>query len=453
MLHIGITFTTLKGAEMEEKERGTATTIEVLRKSELADDPITLQLSGFEPGQSVTIKAEMKDDDGMIWSSRTIFEANEEGEVDLSKQSPISGSYTKADPSGFLWSMSPQSDAKILSNYKKDTVDPDSITVSAEVDGDTVASQEFERLYLLSGVEKEAVKEEGLVGMFIKPAASEPRPGILVLGGSDGRMRKDFAAILASRGYPALALGYFSLEGLPQELIEIPLEYFEKAIGWMEAREEVSSGHLGVVGKSKGGELALLVGATFKEIKAVVSYVGSGVVFQGIHEDPRNHKVQSSWSWQGEPVPFLPFKQSLSALFKIIWVKSFKRPFITRPLYESALKEKDAVEKAIIKVENTNGPLLLISGEHDQIWPSSPLSQMAIDRLASHNHPHPYRHLSYKDAGHGMGLPYRPTMVNQLYEPPSMILPFGGSPEENARACEDAWNHVLEFFEESFKAK
>jgi len=438
---------------MEEKKKRGAFAIEVMRKSELADEPITLRLSGFEPGQLVSVKAGMKDDAGVVWSSRAAFKADEKGEVNLAEQSPISGSYTKVDPAGFLWSMSPESDAKILSTFKKDTVDPDSIAVSAEVDGDIVASQELERLYLLSGVEKTPVKEDGLVGMFFKPAADEPRPGILVLGGSDGRMRKDFAALLASRGYAALALGYFSLEGLPQELIEIPLEYFEKAIDWMGAREEVSGGHLGVIGKSKGGELALLVGATFKQIKAVVSYVGSGVVFQGIHEDPRNHKVQSSWSWQGEPVPFLPFKQSLSALLKIIWVKSFKRPFVTRPLYESALKDKDAVEKAAIKVENTNGPLLLVSGEHDQVWPSSRLSQMAVERLASHKHPFPYQHLSYNDAGHGLGLPYRPTMVNQLYEPPSMILPFGGSPEENARACEDAWSHVLEFFEESLEAK
>jgi dienelactone hydrolase len=438
---------------MEEEKRKADYTIEVLRKSQLADEPITLRLSGFEPGQAVTVKAEMKDDAGVVWSSKAAFKAADESKVDLAEQSPISGSYTKADPSGFLWSMSPISDAKILSNYKKDTVEPDSITVSAVVSGDIVASQEFERLYLLSGVEKEPVTEEGLVGMFFKPASDEPRPGILVLGGSDGRMRKDFAAILASRGYAALALGYFSLEGLPQELIEIPLEYFEKAISWMEAREEVSSEHLGVIGKSKGGELALLLGATFKQIKAVASYVWSGVVFQGIHEDPRNHKVQSSWSWQGQPVPFLPFKQSLSALLKIIWVKSFKRPFVTRPLYESVMKDKDAVEKAAIKVENTNGPMLLISGEHDQVWPSSRLSQMAVERLVSHKHPFPYQHLSYNDAGHGLGLPYRPTMVNQLYEPPSMILPFGGSPEENARACEDAWSHVLEFLEESFKEK
>ena len=424
--------------------------IDVLRQSDLADEPITLRLSGFEPGKIVNVKAELKDDAGVIWSSRAAFEVDADGIVDLAEQGPVSGTYDKPDRSGFLWSMSPESDAKILSNYKKDTVEPDPIAVTVELDGDIVASHEFERAYLLPGVEGEPVLEEGRGGMYFKPSAGEPRPGIIVLGGSDGRMRKDFAALLASRGYAALALGYFSLEGLPKELIEIPLEYFEKAIGWMEKRQEVSGGQLGVLGKSKGGELALLVGATFKEIKAVVSYVGSGVVFQGIHEDPRDRKVQSSWSWQGQPVPFLPFKQGLSSLFKIIWVKSLKRPFVTRPMYEAAMKDVDDLEKAAIKVENTNGPLLLVSGEHDQVWPSSRLSQIAVERLASHNHPFPYKHLSYNDAGHGLGLPYRPTMVNQLFEPPSMILPFGGSPEENARACEDAWKHVLDFLEESF---
>jgi hypothetical protein len=49
---------------------------------------------------------------------------------------------------------------------------------------------------------------------------------VILLGGSDGGVMEGSAAVLASRGYAALALAYFGAPPLPPELIEVPLEYF-----------------------------------------------------------------------------------------------------------------------------------------------------------------------------------------------------------------------------------
>ena len=48
------------------------------------------------------------------------------------------------------------------------------------------------------------------------------------------------------------------------------------------------------------------------------------------------------------------------------------------------LKEADlngAVERAAIPVERTNGPILLVSGQDDQMWPSAQMGQLVIERL------------------------------------------------------------------------
>ena len=62
-----------------------------------------------------------------------------------------------------------------------------------------------------------------------------------------------------------------------------------------------------------------------------------------------------------KPLPFVPFT---SKMLPSLLVGDFRRAS------EIALMDTETVEKAIIKVEDINGPILLISGEKDQVWPS-----------------------------------------------------------------------------------
>ena len=48
------------------------------------------------------------------------------------------------------------------------------------------------------------------------------------------------------------ALAYFNQEGLPDKLSNIPLEYFEKAIGYLQSLDEVEKDRIGVLGASRG---------------------------------------------------------------------------------------------------------------------------------------------------------------------------------------------------------
>ena len=86
--------------------------------------------------------------------------------------------------------------------------------------------------------------------------------------------------------------------------------------------------------------------------------------------------------------------------------------------------------------------------------PSTEFSEMVINRLAEHNHPYPYKHLSYPRAGHMIcfpyAIPYMPTMFRHEPHPVTgMIISCGGNSKDNAAAVSDSWTQLLSFLENS----
>jgi fermentation-respiration switch protein FrsA (DUF1100 family) len=180
------------------------------------------------------------------------------------------------------------------------TPDPLVVALTAVATGPAIPEARVERRLLAPSVTHETVQDDGLAGCFFRPPGVGPFPAVLILGGSGGGLRftREQAAQLASHGYATLALAYFNYEHLPPSLHAIPLEYFETALHWLQRRPEVRTDRLAVLGVSRGGELALLLGATFPALTAVVGYVPSGVVHAsiGVVGEP-------SWTYRGEPVP------------------------------------------------------------------------------------------------------------------------------------------------------
>jgi dienelactone hydrolase len=103
----------------------------------------------------------------------------------------------------------------------------------------------------------------------------------VLLGGSEGGLPNGYAAgLLASHGYSVLALAYFDEPGLPPELQRIPLEYFQRAISWLAKQPDVDPTRITLIGSSRGGEAALLIGATYPQlVRAVAAYVPSDRVY------------------------------------------------------------------------------------------------------------------------------------------------------------------------------
>jgi uncharacterized protein len=281
------------------------------------------------------------------------------------------------------------------------------------------------------------VRENGLVANFYRPSRSGTHPGIIVIGGAGGGLGSTSAvgSLLAERGYAALALAYFGLEHLPTRLQEIPLEYFKRAIEWMCAQPSVEPTKIGLVGTSKGGEAALMVGATYGEIHAVVAYSPSHVVFQGIDEAWSDASAsKSSWTLDGKPVPFVPFRMDNDCIEQYGFYLG---------LYLGSLQDQQAVGRAVIPVERINGPILLVSGTDDAIWPSSMMCEQVVERLREREFAFSFQHFSYDGAGHLLAGPSRLAPARPIG---AGDMAIGGTESTNAAARDDAWAKVCTFF-------
>jgi len=299
-------------------------------------------------------------------------------------------------------------------------------------------------------IARQPVEREDLVGTLFYPTTPGPHPTVLVFGGFGGGIREGAAEALALGGVAALALAYLGTGSLPRDLVEIPLEYFAEAISWLKAQPAVDADRIAVMGNSKGGELALLLGATYPEdVKAVVGYVPSAVVWQGTPSDQWSYSLdpKSSWSLGGEPLPFVRLASPLLSEMPQMTEFFFGEPMaIGHIFFERALEDEAAVAAASIAVEKINGPVMVISGTDDQLWPSTRFSEMVIERLEAHDHPFTYEHLRYEGAGHMILMP------NSEPETPQMQrFEVGGSKEANEFANNDSWQKVLGFLEKSLR--
>ncbi len=287
-----------------------------------------------------------------------------------------------------------------------------------------------------------AVTDNGIAANLYLPKVSGKHPAVIVIGGSEGgiRLADRWGEPLAARGYAVLSLAYFGIGMLPAQLEEIPLEYFKKAIDFVRAHPAVDSKRIAFIGNSKGGEAALLIAATYPEIKAVVAGVPSNVVWQSINFKERT--VKSSWTLGDKPIQFVPYDTT--------------PPFTSMSaMYLKSLENKAAVMRATIPVEKIKGAVLLVSGNDDKVWVSRLMSDLVIERLKKNNFRFKYEHLSYDNAGHAVLGP--PSIVaavtNNNPSASTQIdkLDFGGTKEANDFARADSWEKTLNFLDRNFK--
>jgi len=388
---------------------------EITPDTVLLDERFQITLDGMTPGQDVTIRM---DGNRGVWQSSATFRSDDRGRMDV------------ADPMRFIWSAK---STRPPAGVPGQGAQP--LTFTVEADGRVIATQTILRRALAETVRMAPVREHGLVGMAYYPPGAGPHPAMIVLPGSLGGIPgpAGFPGGLASRGYVVLALAYFNAEGLPPLLQNIPLEYFATAVEWLKSQPSVDAIRIGVLGTSRGGELALLLGATYPSaFRVVVANVPSNVVWPGLSDDSET----PAWTLKGKPLPSVPSHFTVA-----------DRALSGR---ERFLKRLQNAARAEIAVERIDAPVLMFSGKDDQLWPSDIFAARVVERLKAHHFKHPVEHYSYENAGHQIARPFVPTTgvrevnIHPVSKRPNMA---GGTPEGQARANEDSWEKLLAFLD------
>ncbi|MCO5401147.1 acyl-CoA thioester hydrolase/BAAT C-terminal domain-containing protein [Ralstonia soli] len=439
--------------------------LSVTPADDLIDVSRQIVVTGLAPGAQVGIVAQTNragnKNAGVLWHARAAFVADAQGTVDLTRDAPVSGDgisdYSGVSAMGLVWSQRPE-DGKareVFPPLSAAGFEPLTTTLTATANGESVHASFVQRL-AAPGVTRHEVRDEGLVGTLYLPdpyAHPGPRPAVLILNGSGGGINEPRAALYASHGYAAFALAYFKAPGLSDYISNTPLEYFERALAWLRKRVEPLHDFVAVSGQSRGGELALLLGATFPEaVSAVIGYVPGAVVHSGQNAaDPAVGREGPTWLYRGQPLPHL-WEGNRTAS----WAPFDEGPAPHRHerAIRTALQDPDAVARARIRIERARGPVLLLSATDDGSWPSGDYSRMVTAKLAEVRHPYPVEHFDYEGAGHAIVFPYVPTTQLVYAHPVSgRISTGGGEPRANARADAQSWAAVRRFLASAVAAR
>ena len=313
-------------------------------------------------------------------------------------------------------------------------------------------------------MKKVNVHENGLIGTLYDPEASEKKPGLILLSGSDGgtpganAIPETFIEALSNNGFIVLGLAYFGVDGLPENLENIPLEYFEKALYWLRDNPNVRSNSVGIIGQSRGAELALLLGSTFpNQIHSIVASAPCSMVCGGFP-----HPNRPAWIYQNKPI--IPYLSGLSSddrnLTEIedlrisceghripYHVNTQDDPYIIADLF-AARNAKSGANLAAIPVEKIKCPVLLLSGDQDDIWPANTYCESIMNRIEKHKSHFMITHIKYPNAGHGIIASYQ----DSIFHPKGHFwCRLGGTAQGNTLANKNSWIAIPEFLQETLR--
>jgi dienelactone hydrolase len=216
------------------------------------------------------------------------------------------------------------------------------------------------------------IQTDQVSGVLYQPTGQPSKGALVVLGGSGGRLNAVFPAMLADQGFVVLSLAYFNAPGLPATLDQVPVETVSRALDYLSQLPAVDeSAGFGVLGVSRGSELAMLAGIHDQRIQALAGILPSSVAWHG-------QTGPVAWTVEGVGVATLGFARQAA------------QPYHQRAT--QALSTEQA-KQAQFAIEHINGSVLLASAAEDHIWPSTRMARELISRASRHGSADRVKHL------------------------------------------------------------
>ncbi len=358
------------------------------------------------PDRALEFVLHLRDANGVAWTSRVVAATDARGEAKLAEPRRLfSSALPSVGTAPFAWPRDLQ---------------PATGRLELVENGRVVAQQPLVRRQIGANVMRQRIATSRVYGESFIPRNGTSLPAVVVLGGSEGGYPIDIPAMLASHRIAALSSAYFGEPGLPQDLVEVPIERVRDAVHYLAALSRVNPRRIAVLGVSRGGELAFVAAAHFPEIRAAAGIVPSPIVEAGLRfgKSPVN---ESAWTLQGKPLPFASYAQIME------FIRSGNAA---------------SVPNAVIDFQRINGPVAIIAGADDRLGLSGLLFRRTLNLL----------HLragdlfeDYRGAGHLIEIPYTPTANRETLKTPYGMLQFGGNPDAYAAADAQSWPLLVHF--------
>ncbi|XP_024154748.1 acyl-coenzyme A thioesterase 1 [Oryzias melastigma] len=390
----------------------------------LYDEPIQVKVSHLRSRQVVTIKASSTDEKGVLFSSSATYRADGNGDIDLVRDASLSGSYVGVEPMGLLRTLKPNTLNTLF--IKEKALEPHMVKFSVHDEEDQILAEAInERLLMADGVSRVSVKEGSFHGVLFTPPGEGPFPAVLDLCTFMSEKR---ASLLASKGFVVLAVPVFFEK--PDVSGKMHLDHFEEAVTFLKQVPQVGSRGVGVISRSKGGDIALSLAAFVPGIEAVVWINGC------------NANVGIPLFYKKQPI-LSPIMFDFS---KVIPTDSGAN--IIKYAVENPLDEKN--KGSLVPIERAAGRFLFVASEDDLNWDSTAYVEAMVERLKRHGRSN-FETVFYPAAGHLLEPPYGPFCPSALHGMLNFPVMWGGEPRTHAEVEVKLWKKIQEFLKTHLK--
>ena len=263
-------------------------------------------------------------------------------------------------------------------------------------------------------------ERDGFCGAWYPNTQKTERAVILMLGdSSEDRMAVSGAKWLHRQNCHALAMSPAKKDYGHHDY---PLERFGKAIEFLGSQ---GCGKIGIVGASTTGMLALVASSYYPEISLTVAVSPSDFIMEGFYQDGRDGMRErpgdneSSVSWQGCPLPYLPYAYRHPEYWQKIMEESRAGgdKIASRKMFDESERRHPVQEEEKIKIERIRGRVICIGAEDDVLWDTCKYIRRMEQRLRETPHESIFEAWLYE---HGTHFAFPESLLK-------MILPVGSA--------------------------
>ena len=170
-----------------------------------------------------------------------------------------------------------------------------------------------------------------------------------------------------------------------------PLERIETAIRFL---KEKGHSKIGIIGLSTTGMVALAAASYIPDITLTVALSPSDFIMEGFYQDNKDgcHERpgdnESTLTWRGEPLPYLPFAYRHPDYWKKIQAdtKAYGDMVVSRPMFDESEEKHPLRDEEKIKVETIQGHIIFGGAEDDVLWDTCKYIRRMVKRLEEMDH-------------------------------------------------------------------